>query len=674
MINVEEHVYCDDPKFGHPDVRTRLCWANYFFLGNGLIEAAVQHAPAGEGSSYGLLLMAPEKLGMKRESLSFDAEAGLEPTMLSLRDEAGGHLLKREGLQIAWDGQLVIPCVRITWQAGPLQIRELLYCPDRSTACLARRVRLHNPASHPLQVTLATGTGSQSHEESIHIPAHSPAEICLTYSLNAGTSAIEIASCTAPPFVEAGQYWQDVSQVRLEHPVIDHLFRSAARQLPAMISQKGRIDASIWQYRREWVRDQSFAVHSVLLAGHHQTAKVMLERLLHEFVSDTGSTVDSSEVRDPDEAELDQNGILLHVLREYVLWTGDLGIVRSHWDRIVKTAEFPLQPIFREPVSGLPINQRDFWERHSAFGMEPGMELTHAVFVSLGLTAVAELARQIGRHEEASRWEQEAARLKETVLRHPTHAFVGEHGFFKRRGRNGAMQACIIPAPNSGLPHGVGLARNVPHPLNPDSSCALPIVYGFIPAESGIARRTLAQLEGLWNQAWEGGGYGRYHMDSDPDSAGPWPFPSLYIARAYLEGREYGKVQRVLDWLASLPEYPSGSFFEMYGDRIAPPYAQNGIVPWNWAEIIMLVVKNILGFQPEPDAMRIRPRLLPGMPRAEGCIPFRNGRIAFRFTQDWQIEKPQFQVDSRPAEADGDAVIVPFSGGEVRVTGTIPTV
>lgn len=233
-------------------------------------------------------------------------------------------------------------------------------------------------------------------------------------------------------------------------------------------------------------------------------------------------------------------------------------------------------------------------------------------------------------------------------------------------------QQYIVPKPGHGLPMEVGLARDIPHPLNPDSSSALPIVLGFVPPESRIAQATLGQLEALWNQGWETGGYGRYHMDSDPDSPGPWPFPSVYIARAYLERGDYDKVWRAIHWLASLPEYPSGAFFEMYGNRIAPPYAQNGIVPWNWAEMIMLVMKHILGFQPEEDAIRIRPRLLPGLNGAKGSVPFRDRRLFFDFSTDEQLHRPLFEVNSNPARADGEGVRVSFAGTDLHVKGKIP--
>jgi hypothetical protein len=54
MIDFEEHFYDDDPSLGHPDVQTRLMENNYFFLGNGMIQAAVQICGSGEGTPVGL--------------------------------------------------------------------------------------------------------------------------------------------------------------------------------------------------------------------------------------------------------------------------------------------------------------------------------------------------------------------------------------------------------------------------------------------------------------------------------------------------------------------------------------------------------------------------------------------------------------------------------------------
>ena len=102
MINVQEHVYSDDPDQGHPDVRTRLKDASYFFLGNGLIQAAVQFSPSGEGSPYGLLIMSPEKLEPKRKALTFDPESGLEETMIRLKIVGKEDQIKPLNLSAQW--------------------------------------------------------------------------------------------------------------------------------------------------------------------------------------------------------------------------------------------------------------------------------------------------------------------------------------------------------------------------------------------------------------------------------------------------------------------------------------------------------------------------------------------------------------------------------------------
>ena len=87
--------------------------------------------------------------------------------------------------------------------------------------------------------------------------------------------------------------------------------------------------------------------------------------------------------------------------------------------------------------------------------------------------------------------------MKTAILSHPTHALVREGGLIKRRGADGSVQDRIVPRPGHGLPKEVGLARDIPHPLNPDSACALPILLGFVAPESDLARTTMSQLEAL---------------------------------------------------------------------------------------------------------------------------------------------------------------------------------
>jgi hypothetical protein len=376
----------------------------------------------------------------------------------------------------------------------------------------------------------------------------------------------------------------------------------------------------------------------LVLAGHHAMARNLLIRLFHEFVTEHGDTVDSSQKRHYDEVELDQNGILIYALKQYVCWTGDFGIIKELWDKIKITAEFPLQDYFRHALSRLLANQREYWERHSVHGIEKGIELAYQFWVSLGLSAAASLARTISNEREALRWEREAARIKTAMLNDPQFKLVDERGFIKRRRVDGTVQETITALPEAALPDAVPLSKKGKHFLNPDTSVAQPIAFGFIDPESPIAKATMKNLEILWNQAWEDGGYGRYHVSSEPDSPGAWPFPSLFLARAYLEMGEVEKVWRILNWLNTIPGSKSGSWFEFYGQRLAPPFPQVGITPWTWAEMLLLLVHHIVGIEPELDYLRIRPRLLPGIDQIEGQFPFREKQLNFKIQK---VEKEQ---------------------------------
>ena len=87
------------------------------------------------------------------------------------------------------------------------------------------------------------------------------------------------------------------------------------------------------------------------------------------------------------------------------------------------------------------------------------------------------------------------------------------------------------------------------HWLNPDTCVTLPVAFRFIAPDSELARRTLDSVEPLWNQEWQTGGYGRYHVSSEPDSPGGWPFASIFVARAAVEAGMPERAWRVLRWL-----------------------------------------------------------------------------------------------------------------------------
>jgi hypothetical protein len=127
-MEVQEHFYADDPSQGPADARTTIPGAEYFFLGNGLIQAAVQVCGSGAATPVGLLVMDPERLGPKRRALTFDPAGGLGPTGIELVE---GRTALRPGpsaVKARWVPRVGFPMVEVTWRSGPYRVVERLLC------------------------------------------------------------------------------------------------------------------------------------------------------------------------------------------------------------------------------------------------------------------------------------------------------------------------------------------------------------------------------------------------------------------------------------------------------------------------------------------------------------------------------------------------------------------
>jgi hypothetical protein len=689
-----EHLYSEDPNRGPADGITTLAGVDYFWLGNGFLSAAVQINPSGKGTTLGLLILHPDKLGHKRTALTFDPETGLQDTMVTVQygektyqpvySDPKTPMVPGEFMAL-WTKRNGVPAVQINWPCGDLYVMETFYCPDRSTPCLLREIAVVTAGLKKGAATetiiLATGGDDIRLEKTVPLNHYPSVKTVLSYRIEAGAGEPEVMTSwmdLPPPKPAASDWWQSLADIEMMTP-LSHLFRSARDQLPAVIRHNGMVDGSIWQYNLEWVRDQVMHIQGLCLIGAFDIARTMLTRILSEFVTDAGDTVDSSRHREPPEVELDQNGLLLTALKTYTDWSGDLSLVRTNWKKIRAVAEFPLQEVFRHPESGLLYNRREFWERYSLYGIEFGMEITYQLYVSHGLSCISSLAERLGHASDAERWREEAARLKAAMLGDSRYGLVEDGRLIKRRRGDGTVQETITVAPDSDLPTGTPLDGPGPHYLNPDTSVALPVALEFIDPGGDLAKASLASLEVLWNQAWDYGGYCRYNVTSEADSPGPWPFATMFVARAALEAGEYEKVQRILDWFLTLPSgTKAGSWFEFYGPKQVPPCPPVGIIPWTWAEVILFFIHHLFGIRPEQDRLIIRPRLLPDMSEISARV---------RIGDHWLIlavrtqgvgkafvcgDTPGAIVDGEPFEMNGDSVMLPPPDQDRTVTIVLP--
>jgi hypothetical protein len=676
-MDVEEHFYADDPSRGPADARTTLKDVDYFFLGNGVIQAAVQIAPAGDGTPAGLLLMDPERLGPKRRSLSFDEESGIGATALVIQDRDARHAARPGAVRAGWVRGSAAPQVEVVWRSGPYRVSELFHCPDMKSGRLRREVRVTRTASGAAKIRLATGLKKQVVGTETAFSGREARPVVFEYRLaKRGGRAVATLGLarTSSTGSAAERYWKETAAVRTSDPLLDRFFAASKFQLRAAVAASGRLDGSIWQYNLEWVRDQALIAMALAMSGQAGLARTILARLLSEFVGDDGATMDSSRLRPLEESEVDQNGVLLFALESYLRWTGDKDLILAHWDKIEKAAAFPLRREFRHPPTGLLVNRREFWERHGVHGIQPGMEMAHQLFVVMGLRSAGRLAAEVGRGGEAEAWTEAGLALRRAMLKDPAFSSIEAGTFIKRRGLDGRVQREIRPDPGSGLPRQAPLFGPGRHRLDPDTAAVLPIAWEFVDPAGRLAARTLAAMETLWNQRWRGGGYGRYHVTSEPDSPGPWPFASLFVARAALEAGDAARTRRVLDWLGRVPGSNAASWFEFYGPRPVPPYPQVGIIPWTWAETIFLVVHHLLGVRPGENFLGLQPKLIPGVERMAADLPLRGGRLELSVRRARRGEEPGFCCGTRRSAYHryGLGIPLPPSFDRIVVDAVIP--
>ncbi len=454
------------------------------------------------------------------------------------------------------------------------------------------------------------------------------------------------------------QRWAAVSSVNTKDATVQEIFDKARFGLAGMIADDGTMDAGIFEYGAQWVRDTSNTALGALHAGQFELARAALLRVLNKMISREGATMIAGAFDAPDREQFDQMGELLHCLRCYRDWTGDDSLIRQHRELLVPLIERPLLPVFRDPT-GMVHNRREFWERT----LDDAYELAYQTYVVLGLREGAELAGALGAEERASRWRDEAERLWRAVLAHPTRSLVRDGSLIKRRDVTGQVADRLTNF--RGYSPDVPLNTETHHRLLPDASMALPIALGLVDPGSKLARSTLDDLEQLWNTRWSDGGYDRYHTSAQPDQPGPWPFATCFILRAQHEARLLDRSRRSLEWLNTVQGGRAGTWFE----EIPSVRSLNnscGLVQWTSGELALFIVRHYLGIGFAHGQLRIRPLLYPGSPPVSADLRFRQGRLKLEIRRPgpWhsvRVNGSRFRLDR-----DGALQLPPdFAGGAI---------
>ncbi len=665
----------------HPDFITYAPGIEYFHLGNGDIQGVIQYSPREEKQSFiGFTLMDPENFCRKWTTFLYHPERGFANTRLgvTLGEEGNsdaakagiyagvkGFLVSRENFRsIQWQTDEAVPLVALEWVAGECTVREEFFVPHEG-ALLFRRVRVANAADRPLTVTLSLSlyanfglfTDIRTNERDRAAEAYGLAAMKLVtvdrqatvygrYDVRADLGTVApgtSADCTYAYAIKGGErllrkktfggiwagtaaYWRKKSTFVTDHAVLDQLYATSRTGLRSVISRSGRMDAGTWMYNMEWLGDHALAAEALLRSGFPDEARLLIEKNLRDSIGPDGRTIESGRWFGYEYTEINQNGMMLFAVWQYLCWTGDRALLKKYWPKILLCGDFPLRNEFLDAGTHLVRNKREFWERSDSYGIEEGYELAYQFWVAFGLDKGAQVARALGEGATAERWAAASTAMREAMFGSSAFRMIEDGHLIKRRTRAGAWQKTAFPPKRSSLPPGAPIAVEETPSIEPDTIVVLPILYEMIDPASPLSKETLRWVDALWNQRWEGGGYPRYNVTSEDNPPAPWPLSSMLVARANAAAGEDARVWRVLEWLHSVAG-ESGSWFERYGQSITPPMPPVGIVGWTWYEIINLCSHHLAGIRPEIDRLVIRPKPIAGITTLRSTQTIRGAEV-----------------------------------------------
>ncbi|MCK7483428.1 MAG: hypothetical protein M0C28_45125 [Candidatus Moduliflexus flocculans] len=677
-MEVREHFYAEDPSRGPVDGKTVLEGVDYFFLGNGRIQAAVQVTAAEGATPVGLAVTDPERFGPKRAALTFDPEKGLAATAVSLLDRGAVYAAHGGSVRARWLPRSVAPRVEVAWHGGRCRVTELFYCPDDRSARLLRRVTVAGPPSGTARIGLRTGVGNRTVEVPLSLRPGAPKSVVFEYRLlrRGGRASVAVRAVDAPvPDAGATTVWSRRRRRPLPRPSPRPLLRR--RQVPAC-----RRGLGLGPARRRHLAVQP-----------RMGPRPVLHRPGPGHVRPGGAGPD--DVRPPPR----------RVHRRPGRGHGFEPVPAVAGERVRPERRPALRPGLLRRLDGRPESHRGALEPdrtgrgfHARARVPPrrlGAPLQQPRILGAprrprhppgpGAHPSALRLHGLGRGRAPGRSRRPQAKSRKVGpgRRRPARSHAPVPEVLARRGRR-FHQA---PGPRRRRP-----ARDLPRgrfdPAARSPALRARAAPGWTrtrrpscpsPGSSSIrAARSPARPWPRWKRSGTSAGGAAATAATTslrrPDSPGPWPFASLFVARAALEAGDGAAARRVLDWLGRVPGGRAGSWLEFYGPRPVPPYPQVGIIPWTWAEMIFLFIHHLLGVRPSDGALRLRPRLLAGQERMEADLAVRGRRLECSVRRARRGEAPGFRIGPRrfPYSAGGVSIDLPAGAGRIRVRAVIP--
>ena len=650
----------------HCDASTSPETGAWWFMGAGPLAFALRSSGKPPYSPYGLLLWSPDQFVRTESTWLYHPENGLGGTMIAIDHGGGRHRPEHQSTQVEWIDPLATDSgLLIRWDAGGLPVTER-FTPipsgEKGYGGLRREIELQFPPSgeippEPVRGRIICGLlpnpllfeglprttspdtlgmyrqGLPEDEGDADLPPVMEFAV-----IDPGTPPgllferfVQIEGEVVP-----GQGLRLVVEYRARdrreridagvqrvttHPdaapgeLPVRLAVQSARSIQgirSVVDRAGRFDASVWQYGYEWGQDAAMVAMAAAYCGEHEIAWRILENTLDRLVDHDGRVAESSRFRGGDLAELNANGAVLSAAATCALLSGEGDRLRARIDVLRRLGELVVDAS-NGTDSGLIEGRRDLWERLPWMGVEEGADIATNSFVARGLLDISPILRSLGEEESADRWERRARELVETMFSEQTGRFIEDGHLIHRRLRGGdvaeTMQGTTDYDDLRYRPYiPVGSTPGSPRRSVPDSVEALPILHDLLPSDSAVAGASLDRLDAeLWD-ATGIGGYLRSPVESDPDSPGPWPFVTAWMAEAELRTGRLGRALRTTNWLLDRAGH-AGSWHEYYGPLRSSPAPPVGIIVWGWAQYLLLCIRGWYGIELSGSSLRIAPRL-----------------------------------------------------------------
>ncbi len=679
---------------------------DYYVVRSGRAKMVIQADRVGLGPAFTFLLFDAEKtVQTKRKKFAFNyvpdrgfSSSALEIVMKNFPITALGTQLETD--RIVEDG---IPSVEARWWASGVKVREVL-TPISRTGVFKRSITLESAdlagidtmsirLSLPLSATLRRDNIVIWNDEDVAMALVLPNDYPAVASKekNQLTSVPIILSpgekktintyliVSVPGIAAEALYaqardlpqllpnarqavinqWKNSNSIATSDPIVRKMHDVSRYTLPGYVSDAGRMDAGMFEYGGQWVRDASHTALGMIHIGEFEIARAMLNHMLKNMINDEGTTMIYGNFEKPDFEQLDQMGEFMHVMKSYLDWTGDASLLSENKEKIRAMVQRPLNPVFRDET-GMVHNRRECWERV----FDDAYELFYQAWVITGLRDAADVAKYIDAQSSAEGWRKAADEIAKAMLYHPTMKLTENGQLIKRRNRTGEVVNRVQF--NCRMAPGAPAAVESHHNLMPDASMSIPISLGVVDPASELSRNTLDDLEKLWNRRWSFGGYERYNPSTQIDQPGPWTFATTFIMRAQHEAGLLDRSRRSLEWLSMYGGH-SGVWLEEI-PILKHQESMAGALPWTTAEVSYFMIHHMLGVKFSGENMTIRPRLFKESGPLKADLRYKNNR--FTLEVDGSGSVSYALINGRRVKPDASGkIIVPadFTTGKIQI-------